>query len=77
MSTSATHEGPALTELDERARAAWGTYRENLVDLDGIAYHEAERAEWEYLQTELREIATERAAVKAAAKAADADVPAG
>ena len=65
MTTFATHEGAKLEELDERARQAWGSYRENLVDLDGIAYDEAERAEWEYLQTELREIAAERAAAKA------------
>ena len=66
MTTFATHAGSTLTELEERARRAWGMYRENLVDLDGIAYDQAERAEWEHLQTELREIAGERAAVKAA-----------
>jgi hypothetical protein len=72
MTTSATHEGPTLTELDERARTAWGAYRENLVDLDGVAYDEAERAEWEFLQTELHEIATQRAAVKAGTETAPA-----
>lgn len=65
MTTSAVHAQATLTQLDERARRAWGTYRENLVDLDGIAYDQAERAEWEYLQTELREIATERTAARA------------
>jgi hypothetical protein len=64
MTTSATHEGSRLADLDERARRAWGSYRENLVDLDGIAYDEAETAEWEYLQVELREVAAERAAAK-------------
>lgn len=67
MTTSATHEGPTLSELEERARRAWGSYRENLVDLDGVAYDEAERAEWEYLQVELREIGAERAAAKESA----------
>jgi len=62
MTTSATHERTKLASLEERARRAWGSYRENLVDLDGIAYDEAEIAEWEYLQTELREVAAERAA---------------
>lgn len=65
MSTSAIHE--PIHELEERARRAWGSYRENLVDLDGVAYEHAERAEWEHLQTELREIAVERATAKAAA----------
>ncbi len=64
MTTSPTHEGSRRADLEERARGAWGSYRENLVDLDGIAYDEAERAEWEYLQTELREIAAERAAAE-------------
>jgi len=66
MTTSATHEGPELVELEERARRAWGSYRENLVALEGVAYDHAERAEWEHLQTELQEIATQRAAAKAA-----------
>lgn len=66
MSTSATHEGSRLAELEERLRLAWGSYRENLVDLDGLAYDEAERAEWEHLQTELREIADARAVLTAA-----------
>jgi len=67
MSTFATHEGSKLADLEERTRTAWGSYRENLVDLDGIAYDEAERAEWEFLQVELREIAADRAAAKVAA----------
>lgn len=62
MTTSATHAGSRAAGLDDRARRVWALYRENLVDLDGVAYDEAERAEWEYLQTELREIAAERAA---------------
>ena len=69
MSTFATHEGPTLAELDERARTAWGAHRENLVDLDGVAYDAAERAEWEFLQTVLHEIAAQRTAAKAAAAA--------
>jgi len=73
MSTFATHEDPKLADLEERARTAWASYRENLVDLHGIAYDEAERAEWEYLQVELLGIAAERAVVKVAA----AEHPAG
>lgn len=49
-----------LLELEDRTRHAWGLYREHLTDLDGIAYLEAERAEWEHLQTDLAQIAVER-----------------
>jgi len=59
-----THQAPRPAELEERVRRAWSAYRENLAELDGVAYDEAERAEWEYLQVELREIATERAAAR-------------
>ncbi|MCW3009985.1 MAG: hypothetical protein JWO90_389 [Solirubrobacterales bacterium] len=65
MTTFATHAGSKLAALEERTRNVWGTYRENLVDLDGAAYDHAERAEWEHLQTELREIAEERARARA------------
>lgn len=65
MSTSAIQD-PTLRELDDRARRAWGGYRENLVALDGAAYEHAERAEWEHLQTELHEIAAARAAAAGA-----------
>ena len=68
MTTFATHDPTRLAELEERARRAWGMYRENLVDLDGVAYDHAERAEWEHLQTELLEIAAARAEAKAAAE---------
>ena len=67
MTPSATQEPTKLAELEERARQAWGLYRENLVDLDGVAYDESEKAEWEHLQTELREIAAERSTVRAGA----------
>ncbi len=64
MSTFADDVPRRLTELEERTRRAWGLYRENLSELDGVAYDHAERAEWGHLQTELREIAAERAQVK-------------
>ena len=64
MTTFAAHESSKLFALEERTRRAWGSYHENLVDLDGLAYDHAERAEWEHLQTELRDIASERAAAK-------------
>ena len=49
-----------LLALEDRTRHAWSEYREHLTDLDGVAYLEAERAEWEHLQTDLRQIAAER-----------------
>ena len=58
--TTATPEHLSRSRLDSRVRRAWATYREHLVDLDGVAYDQAERAEWEHLQVELREIAAER-----------------
>ncbi len=70
MSVAANQEPkPRLDELDERVRTSWGLYRENLAELDGIAYLEAERAEWEHLQAELEEIALERRELKARADA--------
>jgi hypothetical protein len=60
VTTAATPEHQSRSHLDSRVRHAWATYREHLVDLDGVAYDLAERAEWEHLQVELREIATER-----------------
>lgn len=55
-----------LAALEARMREAWGMYRDNLVELDGVAYLEAERAEWGHLQEELKAISAARAAVKAA-----------
>ena len=64
MTPSTDDRTTRLTALETRVRDAWGTYRENLCDLDGIAYDEAEKAEWGYLQDELREIASERSEVR-------------
>ena len=64
-----------LSELEDRTRRAWGLYRENLSELDGAAYDHAERAEWGHLQTELREIAAERADVKRQALPAAEEEP--
>ncbi len=64
MATPVTQD-PTLSELDARTRTAWGAYRENLTGLAGTTYDECENAAWEHLQTELREIAAERADVRA------------
>lgn len=42
---------PAMS--DERTRAAWAAYSEELRDLEGREYDEAEPAAWERLQREL------------------------
>lgn len=68
--TTPDQDHQELTALETRVREAWGLYRENLSELDGIAYDEAEKAEWEHLQTELREITDERTAARARAEAA-------
>ncbi|MBA2348444.1 MAG: hypothetical protein H0V81_09125 [Solirubrobacterales bacterium] len=68
MTTFAAADHPELLALEARLKAAWGRYREHLVDLDGIAYREAERAEWEHLQTDLQEIAQARSALRAEAE---------
>lgn len=70
MSTSDHEPNAELTALEARVREAWGLYRENLSELDGIAYDEAEKAEWEHLQDELKEITDARTAARARAQAA-------
>jgi hypothetical protein len=51
-----------LDELAELEREAWTDYRENLRDLEGRDYEEAEATSWEELQRMLAEIEAERAA---------------
>jgi hypothetical protein len=58
MTTYAPHDAT----LDERTRKAWGAYRDELADLTGKAYDEAESAAWERLQETLRDIAEDRTA---------------
>jgi hypothetical protein len=52
-----------LAELDARTRAAWSAYREDLRDLSGTAYDDAEAASWDQLQASLRGLEAERAAL--------------
>jgi hypothetical protein len=59
MTTYAPHD----PTLDERTRKAWGDYRDQLADLSGKAYDQAESAAWEHLQETLREIEGDRAAL--------------
>jgi hypothetical protein len=57
------HESGKLSEIDERTRRAWTTYRDSLRDLSGHDYDEAEHRSWERLQRKLRQLDDERAAL--------------
>jgi hypothetical protein len=59
MTTFTPHD----SELDERTRKAWTAYRDELAELDGRAYDEAETASWDRLQEALRDIDEDRAAL--------------
>ena len=59
MTTFTPHD----SELDERTRKAWTAYRDELSELDGRAYDDAETASWDRLQEALREIEGDRAAL--------------
>lgn len=50
-----------LAELDALTRTAWGTYRDELHELAGRSYDDAESAAWDQLQATLHELETERA----------------
>lgn len=58
-----TTYAPNDATLDERTRKAWGAYRDELADLSGKAYDEAETPAWERLQETLRDIEDDRAAL--------------
>jgi hypothetical protein len=60
-----------LAELDALVRGAWTAYRDDLRELEGTAYEDAEAAAWDQLQATLRELGAERATLAAAAAAAD------
>ena len=49
--------------LEQRTRDAWQRYADDLRDLDGARYEDAEDAAWDRLQTELADIAAEHAAL--------------
>ncbi len=52
-----------LAELDASVRSAWASYREDLRELQGADYDDAEAAAWDQLQATLRELEAERAAL--------------
>jgi hypothetical protein len=61
--------GRRLEELADREREAWSAYRDNLRDLSGRAYDDAEEHSWEDLQRTLQEVASERAELATAQSA--------
>jgi hypothetical protein len=65
-------ESAKRTELDERTRRAWASYRESLRDLSGRDYDEAERRSWDRLQRKLKQLEGERAQLQAASAGASA-----
>ncbi|CAB4862398.1 unannotated protein [freshwater metagenome] len=51
---------PNDTEAEQRTREAWQRYAEELRDLSGAAYVEAENDAWDRLQAELADAAAGR-----------------
>jgi hypothetical protein len=60
-----------LIEVDALTRGAWAAYRDDLRELEGSAYDDAEAAAWDQLQATLLELEAERTALVAASAAAD------
>jgi hypothetical protein len=56
---------PDAHELEALTCAAWTTYSDELRDLEGQAYADAEIAAWDRLQAALRELDPERAGLPA------------
>ena len=70
MTTFATTDTERrLAELDARTRVAWTSYRDELADLQGAAYDDAEAAAWDQLQAALRAVEAERAELAAPERA--------
>ena len=55
-----------LAELAARTRGAWTAYRDDLRDLAGNDYDDAEAAAWDQLQATLSDLESERATLAAA-----------
>jgi hypothetical protein len=55
-----------LAEIDLRTREAWADYTEELRELQGRDYEEAEDESWDRLQTTLKQLDDERHLVEGA-----------
>jgi hypothetical protein len=55
-----------LSEIDIRTREAWTDYTEELRELEGRDYEEAEDESWDRLQTRLKQLDGERQLVEGA-----------
>lgn len=62
MTTFATPDTQRrLAELEARKRIAWTSYRNELSELEGKVYDDAEAAAWDQLQATLGELEMKRA----------------
>ena len=61
--TSVAPDTDQPQELDAEARRAWATYSEQLRELTGQEYEQAESESWEALQAELRRLEKERESI--------------
>ena len=53
-----------LAEIESRTRQAWAEYNDELRDLQGKDYEEAEDKSWDRLQTTLKQLDDERQLVE-------------
>jgi hypothetical protein len=53
-----------LAEIDDRTREAWADYTEELRELQGRDYEEAEDESWDRLQKKLKDLHGERQLVE-------------
>ena len=53
-----------LAEIESRTRQAWAEYNDELRDLQGKDYEEAEDKSWDRLQTTLKQLDGERQLVE-------------
>jgi hypothetical protein len=53
-----------LAEIDSHTREAWAEYNEELRELEGRDYEEAENESWDRLQTRLKQLDGDRQLVE-------------
>lgn len=58
------HQARRLAEIDAQTREAWAEYTEELRELAGRDYEEAEDESWDRLQNRLRQLDGERQLVE-------------
>jgi hypothetical protein len=58
--TAIAPDSDKVRELDDDTRRAWNAYSEELRELSGEEYEQAERESWSKLQSELRRLERRR-----------------